>query len=79
MSEDILSRIVSPGQLVDQQGAKLLIYGASGAGKTTTCATAPGKTLIISMEAGLLSIKDADNVTAIEVKEAAEIEQLLKC
>jgi hypothetical protein len=28
------------------------------------------------MEAGLLSIKDADNVTAIEVKEAAEIEQI---
>jgi hypothetical protein len=33
MSENILSRIVSPGQLVDQQGAKLLIYGASGAVK----------------------------------------------
>jgi signal-transduction protein with cAMP-binding, CBS, and nucleotidyltransferase domain len=28
------------------------------------------------MEAGLLSIKDAKNVTAIEVKEAAEIEEI---
>lgn len=73
---DILSRIKSPNELVEQQGAKLLIYGASGAGKTTTCATAPGKTLIISMEAGLLSIKDKDNVTAIEVKEAHEIEEI---
>ena len=71
---DILSRIVSPSELVENQGAKILMYGASGAGKTTTCATAPGKTLIISMEAGLLSIKDANNVTAIEVKEASEIE-----
>jgi phage nucleotide-binding protein len=73
---NILERIKSPSQLVENQGAKLLIYGASGAGKTTTCATAPGKTLIISMEAGLLSIKDADNVTAIEVKEASEIEEI---
>ena len=52
------------------------MFGASGAGKTTLCATAPGKTLIISMEAGLLSIKDKDNVTAIEVKEASEIEEI---
>ena len=58
------------------QGAKILVFGASGAGKTTLCATAPGKTLIISMEAGLLSIKDKDNVTAIEVKEASEIEEI---
>jgi hypothetical protein len=35
------------------------MYGAAGVGKTTSLATAPGKTLIISMEAGLLSIKDA--------------------
>lgn len=73
---DILSRIVSPSELVENQGAKILMYGASGAGKTTTCATAPGKTLIISMEAGLLSIKDANNVEAIEVKEASEVMEL---
>tara|TARA_B100001287_G_scaffold133501_1_gene112397 strand:+ start:1465 stop:2172 length:708 start_codon:yes stop_codon:yes gene_type:complete len=73
---NILDRIASPGDLVQMQGAKILVYGASGAGKTTLCATAPGKTLIISMEAGLLSIKDKDNVTAIEVKEASEIEEI---
>ena len=71
----ILDRIASPSDLVQMQGAKILVFGASGAGKTTLCATAPGKTLIISMEAGLLSIKDKDNVTAIEVKEASEIEE----
>jgi phage nucleotide-binding protein len=73
---DILSRIKSPGDLVNNQGAKILMYGAAGVGKTTSLATAPGKTLIISMEAGLLSIKDAINVTAIEVKEAYEIEEI---
>tara|TARA_R100001086_G_scaffold123185_2_gene63455 strand:- start:41 stop:748 length:708 start_codon:yes stop_codon:yes gene_type:complete len=72
----ILDRIASPSDLVQMQGAKILVFGASGAGKTTLCATAPGKTLIISMEAGLLSIKDKDNVTAIEVKEASEIEEI---
>ena len=66
---DIISRIKSPSDLVDSQGAKLLVYGISGGGKTTLCQTVPGKTLVISMEAGLLSIKDAKNVTAIEVKE----------
>ena len=54
----------------------MLIYGASGAGKTTSLKTAPGKTLVVSMESGLLSIKDADNLTAIEVKEASEIEEI---
>jgi adenylate kinase family enzyme len=73
---NILDRIASPSDLVQMQGAKILVFGASGAGKTTLCATAPGKTLIISMEAGLLSIKDKDNVTAIEVKEASEIEEI---
>ena len=72
----ILDRIASPSDLDQIQGAKILVFGASGAGKTTLCATAPGKTLIISMEAGLLSIKDKDNVTAIEVKEASEIEEI---
>ena len=33
---DILSRIVSPSELVENQGAKIIMYGASGAGKTTT-------------------------------------------
>jgi hypothetical protein len=28
---DILSRIKSPGDLVNNQGAKILMYGASGA------------------------------------------------
>ena len=73
---DILNRIKSPSDLVELQGAKLLVYGISGAGKTTLCQTVPGKTLVVSMEAGLLSIKDAKNVTAIEVKEAAEIEEI---
>ena len=39
---------------------KALIYGVSGAGKTTLAGTLPGKTLIISCESGLLSLQDKE-------------------
>ena len=73
---EIQNRIVSPQKLVQNQGAKILVYGMAGAGKTTLAKTAPGKVLVISAEAGLLSIRDAKNVEAIEVKEASEVMQL---
>ena len=73
---EIQSRIVSPQKLVQDQGAKILVYGMAGAGKTTLAKTCPGKVLVISAEAGLLSIKDANNVEAIEVKEASEVMEL---
>jgi len=73
---EIQNRIVSPQKLVQNQGAKILVYGMAGAGKTTLDKTAPGKVLVISAEAGLLSIKDANNVEAIEVKEASEVMEL---
>ena len=73
MENDITSRIVSPENAVQDQGAKILVYGMAGAGKTYLSQTAPGKVLVISAEAGLLSIRDAKNVEAIEVKNAAEV------
>jgi len=38
----------------------VLIYGASGSGKTTLAGTLQGKTLIVSLESGLLSLKGKD-------------------
>ena len=73
MENDITSRIVSPDNAVQHQGAKILVYGMAGAGKTYLSQTAPGTVLVISAEAGLLSIRDAKNVEAIEVKNAAEV------
>jgi phage nucleotide-binding protein len=72
----ILNNVVKPDQLVETQGAKILLYGESGAGKTYTCSTAPGKVLVISMEAGLLSIRDKENVDAIEIKTYEELNQI---
>jgi|TARA_E500000318_G_scaffold105_1_gene136 phage nucleotide-binding protein len=72
----IKDRIMSPSDLVDDQGAKILIYGAAGAGKTTLCATAPGKILVIDMESGLLSVKDRSDIDVIQVKQASEIMEI---
>lgn len=41
-------------------GLKFLVYGGAGAGKTTLCKTMPGNPIIISAEAGLLSLRDVD-------------------
>ena len=72
----IKDRIMNPSDLVDDQGAKILIYGAAGAGKTTLCATAPGKILVIDMESGLLSVKDRTDIDVIQVKQASEIMEI---
>ena len=46
------------------QGIKCLVYGQSGAGKTFLASTLKGKTLILSAEAGLLSLSGFDIPTA---------------
>lgn len=49
-------KIQSTRNVADDLGIKCLVYGASGVGKTTLCATAP-KPLILAAENGLLSIR----------------------
>jgi phage nucleotide-binding protein len=58
-------------------GVKVLVYGPAGVGKTVLCATAKMKTLMLSAEAGLLSIKDAphDMIEVIEVKSINDLEE----
>lgn len=56
-------------------GIKCLIFGSSGSGKTRLASTLQGKTLILSAEAGLLSLReyDIDSITINtwdELKEA---------
>jgi len=50
---------------------KALVFGEAGMGKTVLCATAP-KPLIISAEAGLLSLSDHD-IPVIEVKTVQDV------
>ena len=57
------------------QGIKILLFGQSGSGKTRMSATLPGNTIILSAEAGLLSLRGYDIDSIIinswdELKEA---------
>ena len=52
-------------------GVKILVYGQAGAGKTTLIKTLP-QPIILSVEGGLLSIKDAD-LPYIEIKTITEL------
>lgn len=56
---------------------KILVYGNSGSGKTTLCSTCPEKTLIISAESGLLSIKDK-GIDYVDVNSIESISEVYK-
>lgn len=53
-------QIKSVRESVESNGIKVVVYGDSGAGKTSLIRTIPGKCLILSAESGLLSIADLD-------------------
>lgn len=53
-------------------GIKCLVHGPAGAGKTTLCATTGAPTIIISAEAGLLSLRGFD-IPVLEVKTLDEL------
>lgn len=54
-------------------GVKMLVYGQSGAGKTSLIQTLPSP-IVLSAEAGLLSIQDAD-LPYIEIGSAADLRE----
>lgn len=56
-----------------EQGVKCLCYGGAGVGKTTLCATAP-RPIILSAEAGLLSLRK-HNLPFISINTFAELEE----
>lgn len=52
--------IITSTQLIAaSSGVKVIVYGPSGVGKTSLCATAP-RPLIVSVESGLLSLRKVD-------------------
>jgi len=57
----------------EQHGIKVLVHGRAGVGKTTLCATAPSP-LIISAEAGLLSLSHTD-IPVITIRNFAELDE----
>jgi len=68
----------NPADAVREQGIKALVYGGAGSGKTWLLATAKEPTLLVSTEAGLLSIKDAPNtIQIVECNTKAEVDEVL--
>lgn len=59
---------------VTSDGVKCLVYGKSGIGKTKLMATAP-KPIILSAEAGLLSLADMD-IPVIEIKKESAVQDI---
>lgn len=55
-----------------QRGIKLLVHGPSGAGKTVLCATTAASAIIISAEAGLLSLRGHD-IPVVDVKTLQDV------
>ncbi len=55
-------------------GLKILVHGPSGVGKTVLCSTTGEPTVIISAEAGLLSLRHVD-IPVITVTSLAEVQE----
>lgn len=69
-------KITSVESSLKNNGLKILIHGLAGAGKTVMCATTGAPTLIISAEAGLLSIAGApDYIKTAVVNTIDELEE----
>ena len=58
---------------VVSDGVKLLVYGAAGAGKTTLISTLP-KPVVLSVEAGLMSLRNFD-IPYIEIKTMEDLQE----
>lgn len=60
-------KIQSTKDIHASAGLKMLVYSASGVGKTSLAKTLPGRTLVISAEKGLLSIAGCENIDFIDM------------
>lgn len=66
-------RLTSTKQSCIDNGLKFLVHAPAGAGKTVLCSTTGSSTVIISAEAGLLSLRNSD-IPVIEVKSLQDVE-----
>lgn len=65
-------KITTAAQAAALHGVKILCYGRAGMGKTTLCATAPTP-IILSAEAGLLSLRQYD-IPVIEIRTIEDLQ-----
>lgn len=65
-------QLISTREAAQTNGLKVLVYGLAGSGKTRLCATTGGNPLIISAEAGLLSLREYD-LAALSVNSMQDV------
>lgn len=65
-------RLTSTRDAARLNGVKVCVYGMAGSGKTRLCASTNARPIIISAEAGLLSLRDTD-IPVIEVTTIADV------
>jgi hypothetical protein len=71
-------KIRSIRKMVDNRGIKILVYGPAGAGKTVLAGTTGESTLVLSAEAGLLSLRDApDYIKGVEITSIQDLREIL--
>lgn len=70
-------KLTTTREAASSHGLKMLIHGPSGAGKTTLAKTTGQPTIIISAEAGLLSLRDTD-IPVITVESIDDVTEAYK-
>jgi hypothetical protein len=65
-------RLTTTAQALADAGVKILVHGPAGAGKTSLCATTGGSPVIVSAEAGLLSLRH-HSLPVIEVSSLPDV------
>lgn len=69
-------KITSVAEAVEDNGLKILVHGLAGAGKTVLCATTGANTIILSAEAGLLSIRNAPkNIKVMKIESIEDLDE----
>lgn len=66
-------KLTTTRQAAQSNGIKVLVHGPAGAGKTVLCGTTEAPTVIISAEAGLLSLRNTD-IPVIEVQSIQDVQ-----
>lgn len=72
-------KIKKLSQVLARHAPKIVVYGSSGSGKTTLIGSLPGRVLILSAEAGLLSLRlfaDEDRFDVVEVKTIDDVREV---
>ena len=70
-------RLTTTKEAAQRNGLKICVSGQAGSGKTMLCATTGAPTVIISAEAGLLSLRGHD-IPVIEVQSIADVHEAYK-